>query len=667
MELFLDKPLTFEKLGLEARLSEDTNKWPQQILDQLYQQAPYSSDYLPKVTLQDVDADQRYAIGHIQLLNKLAINPRDDGTPKELRGKKKVLIPIIIQDGKLKQLDLIICEGKVEPLTEERLRKALFRPSIFESIKKRPGDMSIIDQLYPPHRQYGGGRGPMVSEAGPGLQKAAMPDFVMDAILPTIKLSHVIEVEDRINEDPSLRMALMGNEGAADFIQKLAQAQVSSHPSGQDHMSKVAHSIKPTVVQISKLASGGFRIKTANPDALIPDSEDVARPAAVGALGGDLVSQVEQDGTTTITTLPAVKDSLEDLTLKVANEFGLYKVRTKGDNKDLVGWVFPHVVDFSGNVLPLSVFTNGSQSAMQENIAGVPVTRSTDLLDSVPSGDGLFYYATSAGATAMVPGKVKSHQSTPEGDAYVFETVLGETVEVAKVPGLKTVTPISEARVGIPEDCGFIPLDNNVSLASSPDELLKTAEAKMLPSTVQVVTDGGVYSFRGQPIEKLAGVMDTDFLPLDDAVFLGTILGQEPVKLAHALKGMRKLAQPDLWFVARDVTPFRDRVGKAKTAAAKTLNGIPNLRVELLKEAAALEDPTAVDKILSLGFINPENVSIFAGYLPEFEKTIYKLSEVLMAARLGLSSVDEGAVQRAIVHMDKVTTGLRTLSDAPQA
>jgi hypothetical protein len=83
--------------------------------------------------------------------------------------------------------------------------------------------------------------------------------------------------------------------------------------------------------------------------------------------------------------------------------------------------------------------------------------------------------------------------------------------------------------------------------------------------------------------------------------------------------------------------------------------------VDLVKEAAPLEDPVAVDKILSLGFINPENVMIFVSYVPEIEETINKLAELLLAARLGLSNVDAGALEKSLIHLDKVVAGLKTL------
>lgn len=666
MDLFLDKSLTFEKLGMETQMSEDINLWPEQVLEQLYRQAPFTSDYSPRITLDKVDEDRRYAMGKVELLNKLAINPRDDATPPELKGSQKAVVPIVIKEGKLLPLDILLHNGEAEPLTEERLRSALFRPSLFEAIRKRPGDMSMIEQLYPPNRQYGGSRGPLMSDAG-GTSKtgSARPPFLLDAILHTVKKAHVSELTSRLNEDPSLRSALFNNEAVLPFMSKLARVEAAKSEH-ETYLKKVAQSVRPTVIQVQKIA-GGFRIKTANDQALIPDSEDVDRPAAVGALGGDVVSQVEREGTTTITTQPAVKETLEDITIKVVTEFGLYKVKAVGENKELVGWVFPKVMAFTGEVLPMAVFSNGSESGMQENIAGVPVARQSDVLDAEPSGMGCFYRATPAGAVGFVPVLIKAEVGGGDSKSYMAETVMGEPIVISLVPGLQQVSVIGEGRVGIPEDCGFMPLENTIDLVSSPDEYTKTAEAKALQTAVRIITDGLTYSFQGEPLDKLAGVMETQFLDKDAAVFLGAILGQEPVKLAHTLSNMRGRGEYEVWFSARPVSTFKEKYASARKRAQEYLEKFPDLRVDLVKEAAPLEDPIAVDKILSVGFLNPENVSIFASYVPEIEATIRKLAELLLASRLGLNSVDQGALQKSLVHLDKVVAGLKTLGSVPQA
>ena len=664
MDLFLDKPLEFEKVGYDSRMSEDPNKWPQEILDELFRQAPFASDYSPRVVLRTVEPDKRYALGQVELMNQLAINPRDDSTPKEMRGQQKVVVPVIIRDGKLKPMDILIHSGKAEPLTEERLRKAMFRPVLFDAIRKKPGDMSLIEQLYPPHRQYGGSRGMLVGDMGK--MGSAKPPMILDAILPTIKQAHVNEVTSQMNDDPSLRAALLHNDATRDALAKLATVEGTKEETGLDYLRKVAHAIQPTVVQVQRI-QGGFRIKTAAPDALIPTSDDVDRPMAEGLLGGDMVNEVERDGTVTMTSQPAVKDTLEDVVVKVVDEFGLYKVRTVGDNKELIGWVFPKVVDLDGTVLPMAAFSNGSQSCMQENIAGSPVDRSTAILDAPPKGVGCFYYTTGSGATGLVPVSIKAEIETPDGEGYQAETVMGETCIIVKMDGLKTVEKVGNGRYAIPADCGFMPLENLTDLISVPEDFAKTAAARNFNSRCRVLTDGVCYTFYGPEISKVAKVMRTEFLDKDEAVFLGTILGQEPTKMAHLLDDMRGRGNYDTTIQVRPVTTFSEKYASAKSRAAEALSKMPDIRATLLKEAAPLDDPTTVDKVLSVNFINPENVAIFASYIPEIEETIQKLSELLVAARMGMESVDQGALEKSLVHLDKVVSGLKTMTSVAQA
>jgi hypothetical protein len=498
-----------------------------------------------------------------------------------------------------------------------------------------------------------------VGAAGVSKEGSARPEYLLDAILPTLKKSDIDNISDRLEKDASLRAALIGNPATKMFLGKLAAYEPVAHRPG-DYLKKVARAIVPNVVQVRKVG-GGFQIKVANSEALIPDSENVSRPAAVGALGGDFVSRVESDGTTTVSTQKAVKETLTDLEIKVADSFGLYKVRTKEDNREIVGWVFPKVMDFDGTLLPMAVFTNGSESALQENIAGSPMGRLIDVPNIEPNGFGCFYMAEQTGVQALIPVNIIAPIESPEGLSYGCQTAMGEQVTLVMVPSLKMVTPIDEGRIGIPEDCGFLPLPGLLDLASSPDEFLKSAEARALPNAVRVITDGQTFTFQGAPVEKLAGVMETAFLDKDDAVFLGAVLGADPGEFSRDLGRMRKLGSQEVWFSARKVSTLKEKYASAKRSAVEFLDRLPDLRVDLLKEAAPIVDPTAVDKILSLGFINPENLSTFAGYIPEIELTIRKLAEILLATRLGLHAVDEGAIQRALVHMDKVVSGLKTI------
>ena len=145
------------------------------------------------------------------------------------------------------------------------------------------------------------------------------------------------------------------------------------------------------------------------------------------------------------------------------------------------------------------------------------------------------------------------------------------------------------------------------------------------------------------------------------------ILGVAPEHAKEKLAQARKLSQWCTIAGTRPVTLASEKYQQAKTAAAEFINKLPQVKSLLLKEAAALDDPLSVDRVLSVGFLNPENIGTFISYLPELEDTLKKLSELLVASRLGLSTVDTGALERVTKHMDRVISGLRELSQHPQA
>lgn len=75
-----------------------------------------------------------------------------------------------------------------------------------------------------------------------------------------------------------------------------------------------------------------------------------------------------------------------------------------------------------------------------------------------------------------------------------------------------------------------------------------------------------------------------------------------------------------------------------------------------------ITDPTAVDAVLSLGFLNPENIATFVGYLPTLDEAQHRLCELLIAARLGLRELSEGSLERAIRALEDVVQGLRLVA-----
>jgi len=150
-------------------------------------------------------------------------------------------------------------------------------------------------------------------------------------------------------------------------------------------------------------------------------------------------------------------------------------------------------------------------------------------------------------------------------------------------------------------------------------------------------------------------------LSIDDGIFLLSGLG---LHLGYAAE---KIAESAAW--SRPVTARAGRVVKtaeefveeAKIASAKLYTGL-DLRRDLSKEAAYIPDPGALDTVLSLGFINPENLATFISYLPELDKTQAALCELLVASRLGLKDIPASALEKVTKSLEEVIEGLNSLA-----
>ena len=186
--LFIDSALTFEKVASETALPEDPNVWPNEILQELYKQVPYIADFDPHVVMDRVDAERGYAFGHVEVVNKSEIQRGADPQAMAAAGIKQCRIPIIVKNRKMQPFDILVTEdSKMLPLTEARLRQAVFRPQAFDVTSQTPGDTCMIGQLYPPFRQnYGfGGGGATMGAGGMGKQgsiKEALGQMLASAV-----------------------------------------------------------------------------------------------------------------------------------------------------------------------------------------------------------------------------------------------------------------------------------------------------------------------------------------------------------------------------------------------------------------------------------------------------------------------------------------------------
>ncbi len=714
-------------------LPEDANAWPNELMQALFAQVPYVADFEPHVTMDRVDAERGYGFGHVEIQNKTEIQHGAEPEAMDAAGIRSARIPIVIKDRKLQPLDLVVTtDSRVMPLTEPRLRQAIFRPQVFDITGRGPGDMSMIGQLYPPYRQnYGFGGGGATMNVGMGkegenkealspstlgsylkkqtdphslasasrsllgrgaqqvaggeaakgqkyllagniaAQRATKAASVLEAILPTINARDFEAFFQKLADDRGLQAQYLANGAATrDALKVLSEYT----PAESRKLAAAAlMQLKPSVAQLRK-EDEGYSLKTAAFSCWVPEVQTLDRGQAVRLLGEKVVLAADTSGSATMTIGEGVseKESPEADKPELVSQFGIYKVQDS-QGRHLIGYVFPNLIDIDGTALPIALFTNGSQMALQGDIAGINVGGGASLFEGKPSGMGVFYHLLSNGrAEATVPMTLKASMDAPEegaegagGTVFHAETFDGRPIQVSIQPNLEAVTPTPDgSMLVIPDSFCWLPLDKaeETELVGDPQGFNKEAEATRALYTVQVRCGGdNTFSLSGFPIDKLAQD-ERSFLSLDDTMFL---LGGLGTDLAYAQK---KLGQAAAWSspvdvrVGRHIKLATDRLTEALEKASSVLSTMPSLKQDLVKEAAVIPDPVAVDTVLSLGFLNPENLGAFISYMPVIDEAQLKMCELLLAARLGLREVPVPALERAIRCTEEVLEGLKVLA-----
>jgi len=671
--LFLSSSVEFTKLSSETSLPEDPNQWSDEVLQELAKQVPYLADFDVHVVMETVDGERGYGLGHAEVTNKSEAPMTSEQDQLASAGIRTARIPVIIRDNKLLPFDVVLTEDShTLPLTEGRLRQSLFRPQNFDVTSKTPGDQSMIGQLYPPFRQnFGFGGGGTSAAGGAGGKVATVVGYfpkeasILAGVLPSANLSDLADFKATMLDD-NVKLAFASNPATYPSLVRCSEA---NPPSLEKRASLILSSIKPSVLQTRKLASG-YSLRVANHLTWDPISEHIDRGELVRRVGEKVALDTDMNGAVTVGADQGVADTSEiaHLGSEPVDQPGIYSVETD-DGQALSGSVIPNLLDVSGIALPIALFTDGQHVAVQSDISG---TRTGEFAPpgmvsaAEASGYGVFYSDASGVPVASLPLSLgMSAQDAGEGSAprTQAETFDGRQVQVSVQPYVQSIQSVDGIML-VPDSWSWIPLNDaaEVGLAEHAGAVGKTAAVHGSEFTV-TVRGGGTdsYSLSGLPVEKLASE-ERSFLSLNDALFLLVGMGANgsyaQQKLAAASLGNR----PETVRVAHTLKTAHEARGESAVKAEDYLSAQPVHRHQLWKEAALLPDPTAVDAVLSLGFINPENIATFVGYLPTLDEAQSRMCELLIGSRLGMRELSEGSLERAIRAVEDVIQGLRLIA-----
>jgi hypothetical protein len=201
----------------------------------------------------------------------------------------------------------------------------------------------------------------------------------------------------------------------------------------------------------------------------------------------------------------------------------------------------------------------------------------------------------------------------------------------------------------------------SVALVDSEGASQKEASVQRAMASVEVRCSGNCFSVKGPSVTKLAHDQ-REFLNIDDTMFLLAGLGVDQeyatTKLGQSFNG----SEPVRVKIGRTLTTADEQKTAASKRAQEILGALPALRRPLFKEAAFIPDPGAVDTVLSLGFLNPQNIMTFVSYLPNIEEAQQRLCELLLSARLGLQNISITSLEHAVRAVEEVLEGLKILA-----
>ena len=484
---------------------------------------------------------------------------------------------------------------------------------------------------------------------------------VLEAILPTINHADHVAFCELIPKHAAL--LYQHRSVVYPVLNKVVEATPE-----QAKMASWEGLLAPSIVQVQKRTEG-YMVKTANHFMWSPKQVLVDRGEVVHRFGVKIAQDVDTSGAVTMQDEEGVVGEEATNEMAPVETFGLYKVKDT-EGAEYVGFVVPELIDTTGETVPLALFTNGSHTAVQADIEGEPAGQGSNLPSGPVGGYGAFYTVVDDGSVVMTIPLELGGSFTDQDQPKVWQgtTLDGSPVEVSVQPNIQEVMSSGEGRMLVPETWNWLPLDGSQSISLIGGESeeavpeLDAPEGEEKMSQVVVRSDGQTFSFSGHPVEKLASD-ERNFLDINGALFLLAGLGVHQVhgaeKLASVVTGLNSATVK----CGRQLSIKEEQIKEAMARAGDMLERLPQLKQpHLLKEAAAFPDPTTVDTVLSLGFINPENILTYVSYLPDIEDSQTKLCELLLGVRLGLSNIQGSSLERAVRSLEETIEGLKVLA-----
>ena len=601
----LNAPLVFnremEKVATHD-MPQDATMWDEEVMRHLHEEFPELTEDSLEVVFKKTDAKKGYGYGFVSLGNKGMIK-----------------VPIIIKEFKMFPLDVMLFNEKAYPLTADTVKEIVQSTAIGKSQSKPEEPFAYVGPNIT-ERVYPG----LYSVFRPGLGGRISAYKYASVLAETARNAGQVQgLRDRLAKDPTMTAA-WANSPMKEVLKKAATVNV--HP-------------------------------------------DEVKPGAAHPL---VDAFIRRDG--------------PDTGVELITKPGLYHVEGIS-GRQYKGYVYPTVMNFDlqkqdvmvfvGRVkeepkpgdknVPAQPYYGGEYGSVQQSIAGKACSDSDESKETsrygAPGQTGVFFIRKGSVAVAFIPVKIisktrmnenrkmnfeKDHQNIEltknfEVQKFTVQDSFGVRYHVVISPLVTNVSKLGDM-VLMPADTSFSSLGTLVTLKSEAGQLKKVAAGP----TVTVKHLGGE-SF-AVDCDWAEGWMKEGDLKNRLQEHLSQYYTNESLEKVFAEAKKTGRVNINNRMEKKFLAPVHKHEYREAHKIAR----------DLTKIAAHLPDPGLVDTVLSLQFINKDNINKFISFIPQFEQAASHLADLLIASRLGLD-VPEYPVKTAMENMADVISELRMM------
>lgn len=668
MQLFEMEGMPWDKVA-SAELEEDATQWPRQVLTELFRVLPEISEYTPDVKFLRVDEEQGYALGVVVVSNETNTTLGAEAVSGS-SSAPKALVLVVVKNGRLCPIDTVMStSGKMYPLTADRLREVLYRPESFELLSDDWSDSSLAQLFAPPGRGNELGASSVTGAQtylGSGV-KMAMLEAIADSVLePDMRAFTVKASAGSFSSAIARNLALQAALERIDAMETLTEKSAARYE-------QVLEEMHPAQAVLTRFDDerGVYVVKLANRDFGVLREMQFDRGAFMKFAGTALAKQVDTAGAVALAQPSdrVVVVPHGNTTLSLIERAGHYTAYDATTGKPVNGTAIPGLIDGTGARVPLVLFVNAMGATVQDQIAGQHASSSDaqPLPHDPPKGEGCFVTGQrDYDYIATVPVTVHGSTSDAMARRYNCVDLTGDELTIVLQRDAEDVLAFpARHELVLPWTTTF------VSTATPLPHLLRTGVDRSLERDGKLAASAlaGRISVTPSPVAaealritygnlpKLAAAFPAgDYSPID-ATYLLCVAGLD---VPDATDVLSKVAEHGYCSLsAQDLGGYAAIDAKKRAALIKEAR---TLRCDLLKEAAAIADPMTVDAVLSLDFINAENVRTFISMIPYLEKALNRICELTFASRLGINEIPETAASRAARGLDDTIRGLKGLA-----